>query len=315
MLRLKVLVIDDSPMVREMLKDAFQAEGFRVMEAGSGEEALKIAWKEHPDLIIADIKMPGIDGWEVCRQIRKHPYTSFIPFIFLTEKREVSDRIRGLEMGADDYVTKPFEPEELLARAKAIFHRMLKREEEKILQAKGLRGSTQMMDLADLLQLFGINNKTGILKVSHPSGQVGRIGFVAGRLTSAELGGLKGVKAIRRMLRWEEANFEVEPLLDERQDLDFVGSIQEMIMSAHEEKDVLKKLCREVPLGLYIKVSEKSCVKEGLSELGEKILKELSEKGGSTIEELLDWFSEPDLEIYQELKSLKDKNLIQDGDG
>jgi len=315
MLRLKVLIIDDSPVVREMLTDAFQAEGFRVLEAGNGEDALKIAWKDHPDLIIADIKMPGIDGWEVCRQIRKHPYTSFIPFIFLTEKREVTDRIKGLEMGADDYMTKPFESGELLARAKAIFHRMLKREEEKIIQAKGLRGSTQMMDLADLLQLFGINNKTGVLKATHASGQIGRVGFVAGKLTSSQLGNLTGVKAIHRMLRWEEANFEVEPLLDESRESDFPDSIQEVMINAHEEKDEIKKLQRELPINYYIERSEKEPGAEALSELGKSILTGLQEKGGFRIEEVLDWFPDPDIRIYQEIMRLVNKNLIKVGNG
>ncbi len=315
MLRLKVLIIDDSPLVRELLRDAFQAEGFRVMEAATGEDALKLAWKDPPDLIIADIKMPGIDGWEVCRQIRKHPYTSFIPFIFLTEKREVSDRIKGLEMGADDYVTKPFEPEELLARARAIFHRMLKREEEKIIQAKGLRGSTQMMELSDLLQLFGINSKTGILKISHPSGGVGRIGFVAGKLTSSQFGNLKGVKAIHRLIRWEEANFEVEPLLDESQDSGIPDSIQEVIMNAHGEKDELKRLGRELPAKYFIESSGKAPGAEPVSELGKNLLERLRKQGSSLVEEALDWFPESDLAIYQELVGLMKRDLLKVGNG
>jgi len=310
MLRLKVLIIDDSPVIRELVRDAFQAEGFRVLEAPNGEEALKAAWKDHPDLIIADIKMPGIDGWEVCRQIRKHPYTSFIPFIFLTEKREVSDRIKGLEMGADDYMTKPFEPEELLARAKAILNRLLKREEEKIIQAKGLRGSTQMMELADLLQLFGLNSKTGILKVTHPSGQVGKIGFVAGRLTNAELDAFRGIKALRRMIRWDEASFEVEPLLDERLDPELASSMAELIMTAHEEKDLLKKLQKELPAGSLL---ERTASGAGPAPAGVagKILAALEEKGAASLEQVLDWLPEPDLKLYQGIAVLVGKKLVK----
>ena len=80
MLKLKVLIIDDSPVIREMVKDSFIPEGFEVIEAENGEQALKIAWDKHPDLIIADIKMPGINGWEVCSQIRKHPVYLVHPF-------------------------------------------------------------------------------------------------------------------------------------------------------------------------------------------------------------------------------------------
>jgi len=311
MLKLRVLIIDDSPVIREMVKDAFLPEGFEVIEAENGEQALKIAWEKHPDLIVADIKMPGIDGWEVCSQIRKHPYTSFIPFIFLTEKREVSDRIKGLEMGADDYITKPFEPGELVARARAIFNRMLKREEEKIIQSRGLRGSTQIMELSDLLQLFGINSKTGILRVTHSQGQTGRIGFVAGRLTNAELGNMRGVKAIRRMLRWGEAHFQVEPLLDDKQDMEFPGKIEEVVISARQEQDELNRLVKKLPLQSWIERAEAPFSLKGLSKLEAKILAALEEKGKARIEEVLDWLPETDMEIYGGIVSLLDKKFIK----
>jgi CheY-like chemotaxis protein len=311
MLKLRVLVIDDSPVIREMVKDTFIPEGFEVLEAANGEDALKIAWEKHPDLIIADIKMPGIDGWEVCSQIRKHPYTSFIPFIFLTEKREVSDRIRGLEMGADDYITKPFEPEELVARARAIFNRMLKREEEKIIQSRGLRGSTQMMELSDLLQLFGINSKTGILKVTHPHGMVGRIGFVAGRLTNAELGGARGVKAIRRMLRWEEANFQVEPLLDEKNDMEISGKIEEVIMSAKQEQDEIAVLKKQLKPETIIEPVTASPAPKELSPTEARVLAGLKAKGKTRVEEILDWLPEFDTEIYKAVISLLNRNLVR----
>jgi len=311
MLKLRVLIIDDSPVIREMVKDSFIPEGFEVLEAANGEDALKIAWEKHPDLIIADIKMPGIDGWEVCSQIRKHPYTSFIPFIFLTEKREVSDRIKGLEMGADDYITKPFEPEELVARARAIFNRMLKREEEKIIQSRGLRGSTQMMDLSDLLQLFGINNKTGILKVSHPRGMVGRIGFVAGRLTNAEVSGARGAKAIRRMLRWEEANFQVEPLLDEKNDMEIPGKIEEAIMSAKQEQDEFAVLKKQLKPETVIEPNPAAPNLKDISPIEARVLAALKEKGKARVEEILDWLPEFDTELYQAVISLLKKNLVK----
>jgi CheY-like chemotaxis protein len=310
MLKLKVLIIDDSPVIREMVKDSFIPEGFEVIEAENGEQALKIAWDKHPDLIIADIKMPGIDGWEVCSQIRKHPYTSFIPFIFLTEKREVSDRIKGLEMGADDYVTKPFDPEELVARARAIFNRMLKREEEKIIQSRGLRGSTQIMELSDLLQLFGINNKTGILRVTHPSGMVGRIGFVAGRLTNAEVGKVRGVKAIRRMVRWEDANYQVEPLLDERQDMHIQGKIDQVILSARQEQDEIKRYGKEIPPEASIEsVPAKSGA--GLSRAEARVIDALIERGRSNVQDILDALPDTDQEIYEALVQLLGKGLLK----
>jgi len=299
-----------------MVRDAFEKEGFRVIEAPSGEEALKIAWQKHPDLIIADIKMPGIDGWEVCSQLRKHPYTSFVPFIFLTEKTEVSDRIKGLEMGADDYITKPFIPEELVARARAIFNRILKREEEKLIKSRGLSGSTQMMDLADLLQLFALNTKTGILKVVSDKGELGRIGFVEGRLTRVELGKIKGVKALRRMLRWSGAHFEVEPFLNEKEPgSEFIGRIEEFLLSARKEEDELKKLGKELPHKSLVERMVSSVNFKEISKLEAKLLSYLEERAKAYVEELLDEFGETDLEIYQGLVSLLRKKLVRVSNG
>lgn len=299
-----------------MVRDAFEKEGFRVIEAPSGEEALKIAWQEHPDLIIADIKMPGIDGWEVCSQLRKHPYTSFVPFIFLTEKTEVSDRIKGLEMGADDYITKPFIPEELVARARAIFNRILKREEEKIIKSRGLSGSTQMMDLADLLQLFALNTKTGILKVVSDKGELGRIGFVEGRLNRAEIEKIKGVKALRRMLRWSGAHFEVEPFLNEKEpSSEFIGRIEEFLLSARKEEDELKKLEKELSRKSLLERMVSSVNFKEISKLEAKLLSHLEVRVKVYVEELLEEFGETDIEIYQGLVSLLRKKLVRVSNG
>jgi len=119
----EILVVEDEGPVRELLKMYLEREGYRVEEAGNGEEGLKKALKGTPDLIILDIMLPGLDGWTVCREIRKK---SQVPIIMLTAKGEESDKILGLEMGADDYITKPFSPREVVARVKAVLKRVLK---------------------------------------------------------------------------------------------------------------------------------------------------------------------------------------------
>ena len=96
MLKLRILVVDDSVTIRELVRDAFDKRGYRVHTAADGHEALEITLKENPDIIISDIAMPGMDGWDFCDQVRKNPYTSFIPFVFLSKKSETPDRIRGL---------------------------------------------------------------------------------------------------------------------------------------------------------------------------------------------------------------------------
>lgn len=115
-----ILVVDDDEHVLDLLQVYLLKEGYRVLGARNGREALELFGREHPDLVVLDIMMPELDGVEVCQRIRK---TSRVPIIMLTAKDEDVDKILGLEMGADDYVTKPFNPRELLARIKAVLRR------------------------------------------------------------------------------------------------------------------------------------------------------------------------------------------------
>ena len=118
-----VLVVDDEKDLVELVKYHLEKEGLKCLEARDGETALQVARERTPDLMVLDLMLPGVDGLEVCRKLRKDPKTSSIAIIMLTAKAEEVDRIVGLEMGADDYMVKPFSPRELLARVKAVLRR------------------------------------------------------------------------------------------------------------------------------------------------------------------------------------------------
>lgn len=120
---LTVLVIDDQENIIEFIKLGLKYEGFLVEAAADGLQGLAAAQRSNPDLIILDIMLPGIDGLEVCRRLRANPTTQDIPILMLTAKDDVRDRIAGLDTGADDYLTKPFSFEELVARIRAILRR------------------------------------------------------------------------------------------------------------------------------------------------------------------------------------------------
>lgn len=120
-----VLVVDDEPAIRDLVVFHLEREGFRVRTARTGADALKQVKTSAPDLVILDLMLPELDGLEVCRRLRHDPATSFIPVIMLTAKGDEVDRIVGLEIGADDYVTKPFSPKELVARVRAVLRRSL----------------------------------------------------------------------------------------------------------------------------------------------------------------------------------------------
>jgi two-component system alkaline phosphatase synthesis response regulator PhoP len=124
-----ILVIDDEKDLLELVRYNLEKEGFDVICTSDGESGVDIAVKHRPDLIVLDLMMPGLDGLEVCRRLRGDARSSRIPLIMLTARATEADRIIGLELGADDYVTKPFSPRELVARVKAVLRRAVQQEE------------------------------------------------------------------------------------------------------------------------------------------------------------------------------------------
>jgi two-component system alkaline phosphatase synthesis response regulator PhoP len=120
----KVLVVDDEKDLVELLDYNLKKEGYAVLCTGDGLEALSLVAKESPDIVVLDIMLPGMQGLDVLKNVKKKPETQGIPVILLTAKSEELDKVLGLELGADDYVTKPFSPRELVARVKAVLRRV-----------------------------------------------------------------------------------------------------------------------------------------------------------------------------------------------
>lgn len=120
MSKYKILIVDDDENICELLRLYLEKDGFLTVVANDGEQAVEYNEKYNPDLILLDIMLPKLDGWQVCREIRK---TSNVPIIMLTAKGETFDKILGLELGADDYISKPFDTKEVIARIKAVLRR------------------------------------------------------------------------------------------------------------------------------------------------------------------------------------------------
>jgi two-component system alkaline phosphatase synthesis response regulator PhoP len=126
----KIFVVDDEEDILELLRFNLSREGCQVFCASSGEEALRLVRSEIPDLVVLDLMLPGIDGLEVTRRLKSDPNTKHLPIVMLTAKGEEADIVTGLELGADDYVTKPFSPRILVARVRAVLRRKVKESPE-----------------------------------------------------------------------------------------------------------------------------------------------------------------------------------------
>ena len=120
----KILIVEDERDIQQLVKHYLEKEGLRILTASTGIEAVKKVREEKPDLLVLDLMLPDMDGLEVCKRVRNAPETALLPIIMLTAKAEESDTIVGLELGADDYVTKPFSPKALVARVKALLRRI-----------------------------------------------------------------------------------------------------------------------------------------------------------------------------------------------
>jgi phosphate regulon transcriptional regulator PhoB len=136
---LKILIVDDEKDIVDLVAYNLAKEGHDALKAYDGERAMQIARSKAPDLVILDLMLPGIQGLEVCKRLRQDPSTAFIPIIMLTAKGDEIDKILGLEVGADDYITKPFSVKELVARVKAVLRRADVRKKPETFEFKGLR--------------------------------------------------------------------------------------------------------------------------------------------------------------------------------
>ena len=140
----KILIVEDEANIRELLRLYLEREGYTVLEAENGVEGIK-KWKsDKPDMLLLDVMMPVMDGWEVCREIRAE---SDVPIIMLTAKGETADRVSGLEMGADDYIVKPLEMPEVIARVRAVFRRIARDDAPEKLSFDNLVIDKQAYDL------------------------------------------------------------------------------------------------------------------------------------------------------------------------
>lgn len=204
----RLLVVDDDADIRELLSTQLSAIGYEVTTAADGVEALDLANRDRPDLMIVDVMMPGLDGFQLVQTILDQPFTSDIPCVFLTAKDEVPDRVKGLRLGAYDYVTKPFSMNELVARIEGIMAR-------KDLGVSALShdavvaGKLGEVTLPGVVQTVEDSRLSGVLHLSW-GGLEGEIAFNEGRMVGAKVGEQKGEEALVEALRQPGGTFNFE---------------------------------------------------------------------------------------------------------
>ncbi len=224
-----ILVVDDDPAVREVLGEGLSHRGYRVVTAPNGVEGLRLARTEQPALVIADVLMPGLNGWELCRQVRDDPALASIPFLFLSSVSDPSDRAHGLSLGADDYVPKPVNLRELEIRILRVLRRGIPEIDAP------LSGDLSRLPAPDLLQLLTTHKQTGVLRVLTPTGQI-EVTIRDGRILAATFGNVTGREALFELVAQDTGRFRFDAVQVYARDEIQMG-VQEIILEAIHHRD------------------------------------------------------------------------------
>jgi CheY-like chemotaxis protein len=243
-----LLLVDGDTKSLRVLEVSLKKAGFNVTTAVNGADALAKVETSAPDLIISDTKMPEMDGFELVERLKQHVDWGTIPFIFLTSQSDVEDKIRGLELGVEDYLTKPIYIKEIVTRVKILLQKKQRvaLEEGKRESRTKFAGSLVDMAVVDLIQTIEISRKSGVIHFANSDGKRGAIYFRNGKVIDAELGRLTGEEAVYRLLVWNDGDFEVEFKNVRRKDVIELSS-QGMLMEGMRRVDEWGRLCEQLP--------------------------------------------------------------------
>jgi len=209
-----LLLVDGDAKSLRVMEVSLKKAGFSVTTASDGKDALQKIQISPPDLVLSDTRLAELDGFELCKRLKGDERLKQIPFVFLTSQKAVEFKVRGLEMGGEDYLTKPIYIKEIVTRARMILQKAEKERFERRETRGGFSGSLADLGVVDLVQTFEVGRKTGIIRLE--GDRSGAIFFRDGRVIDAELGRLGGENAFYRMLNTFEGQFDVQFIPVER---------------------------------------------------------------------------------------------------
>jgi CheY-like chemotaxis protein/Flp pilus assembly protein TadD len=240
-----LLLVDGDPKSLRVMEVSLKKAGFSVTTAIHGKDALDKVQISPPDLVLADTKMPEMDGFELCKSLKSDERFKHIPFVFLTNQKAVEAKVKGLELGGDDYLTKPIYIKEIVTRVTMILQKADKEKIERRETTKGgFAGNLADMGVVDLVQTFEIGRKTGTISIKGE--RVATIYFREGRVIDAEMGRLKGENAFYRLLNATEGEFEVQfSTLDRPERIEV--STQGLLMEGMRRLDEWGRMLEQLP--------------------------------------------------------------------
>jgi DNA-binding response OmpR family regulator len=242
-----LLLVDGDPRSLRVLEVSLKKAGFNVTTASNGRDALEKVELAPPDLVICETQLEELDGFAFCQKLKSSPGWAEIPFVFLTAQTDVATKIRGLELGVDDYLTKPIYIREIVARARILLQkRQRARIEERRDGRTRFSGHLSDIPIVDLIQTVEISRKTGLIQFVGEGGKQAAIYFRDGKVIDGEAGPLQAEDAVYRLLTWNDGEFEVVFRTVRRRDA-ITMSPQALLMEGMRRLDEWGRLCEQLP--------------------------------------------------------------------
>jgi CheY-like chemotaxis protein len=264
-----LLIVDSDPKSLRVLEVSLKKAHYSVTRAVHGVDAIEKIQISTPDLIISDTAMPEMDGFELNRRLKANPEWADIPLIFLTAQKSVEDKIRGLEQGVEDYLTKPIFIREILARVGLVLQRRQRENLENLGSKTKFSGNLVDMGIIDLIQTIDLSRKSGVIHLVR-SDDRGEIYFREGKVIDAETRNRRGEDAMYRMLVWSEGTFEIEFTTPDRADA-ITLSTQGLLMEGMRRLDEWGRLLEQLPPLTNIFDVDEAMLADRLGEIPDEI--------------------------------------------
>jgi DNA-binding response OmpR family regulator len=310
-----VVIVEDDPNQRKILELALRSEGFAVQSADNGEEGAALVRRVLPSVIVTDVMLPILDGFEMCRRLRRDPLTASIPIVFVTALSSVRDRRMGFDLGADAYLTKPYSRSELVTHIRSVLRRVPSEALHSLPRPRVLlAGQLSAASVVDVLQTIGGNQISGILEVNGTSDH-GSVDLRHGRIVHAEVTTprrhVEGLKAWFRLSTWNEGFFELRDHAEEEPlhaGKSLPGtSLQSLTMEAAYYRDEYERLSTMFP-GMDVVLVRTGALDERASPNDRLVWETVGE--GMQVAVLLDALELTDLEILRSAFRLMESGLL-----
>jgi CheY-like chemotaxis protein len=293
----RLLLVDGDPKSLRVLDVSLKKAGFDVTTATSGREALALLEISLPDLIISDTDLDEMDGFALCRQIKARTEWNKIPFLFVSGRKSIEDKIRGLELGVEDYLSKPIYIKEIAIRVRTALQRAERERMESRREGRTrFAGDLSDVGVVDLVQTIEVNRKSGIIHIVNRDDRRGSIFFRDGKVIDAEVGRLSGANALYRLFSWSEGRFAVEFKQIRRHDV-IDTPMAPLLMEGMRRLDETTRLLDRLPPARSVLEVDCRVLAEELAELPDEMNSVLRLCDGTrTLQEVVEDSDHPDLE-------------------